>query len=63
MLFKNISFSLIIFLIFSATVFCQRNNNPEITSEEIKEHICFLASDELKGRDSGTEEIKKAADY
>ena len=41
----------------------QTISNPEITSEEIKEHISFLASDKLKGRDSGTDEIKAAAIY
>jgi hypothetical protein len=53
----------LILLIFTSTVLSQQSTNPEITSTEIKEHIRFLASDDLKGRDSGTEEIKEAADY
>jgi len=60
------SFLIITSLIFSLasfTVFCQEVDSPGITSEEIRQHISFLASDELKGRDSGTEEIKEAADY
>jgi len=50
-------------LIISVASYAQTISNPEITSEEIKEHISFLASDKLKGRDSGTEEIKAAAIY
>ncbi len=38
-------------------------DNPEITSEEIQLHINYLASDGLKGRDSGTKEIFEAANY
>jgi hypothetical protein len=52
MLFKNIGLSSILLLIYAATVFSQKIDSPEITSAEIKEHISFLASDELKGRDS-----------
>jgi hypothetical protein len=63
MLFKNIGLSAILLMTYAVTVFCQQIDSPEITSAEIKEHISFLASDALKGRDSGTEEIKKAADY
>ena len=63
MLFKNIGLTAILFLIYAATVFSQKIDSPEITSAEIKEHISFLASDELKGRDSGTEEILEAAEY
>ncbi len=45
--------------------FCQseKGNNPDITSEEIKDHITYLASDELKGRFTGTTELRIAADY
>ena len=53
--------SLILFTYIST--YAQTIFNPDITAEEIKQHITFLASDELKGRDSGTEEIKEAADY
>jgi aminopeptidase YwaD len=50
-------------VLFSVSSYCQTVSNPEITAEEIKQHITFLASDELKGRDSGTEEIWQAAEY
>ncbi|MCW8803790.1 MAG: aminopeptidase, partial [Ignavibacteriaceae bacterium] len=60
---SNFVFSLLIFSFISFATFCQQVDNPEITSEEIKQHIGYFASDELKGRDSGTKEIKEAADY
>lgn len=62
----NKSFAILTVFLFSFTSFsgfCQKADSPEITAAEIKEHISFLASDELKGRDSGTDEIKEAADY
>ncbi|HEY9117253.1 MAG TPA: M28 family peptidase [Roseivirga sp.] len=34
-----------------------------VSQETIKEHIYYLASDELKGRNTGSEEILIAADY
>jgi Zn-dependent M28 family amino/carboxypeptidase len=37
--------------------------NPEITQEELFQHISYLASDSLKGRLPGTEEDKLAAQY
>ena len=60
---SNLIFNLLIFSFISFTTFCQQVDNPDITLEEIKQHISYFASDELKGRDSGTEEIKEAADY
>ena len=60
--FGRIFFSLLI--LFAFVSICSQNiSNPEITAEEIEDHITFLASDELEGRDSGTKEIKEAADY
>lgn len=38
-------------------------DNPEITTEELSDHIGFLASDSLKGRYPGTPEGKVAAQY
>ncbi|HZW38644.1 MAG TPA: M28 family peptidase [Ignavibacteriaceae bacterium] len=38
-------------------------NDPEITAKEIKEHIKYLASDEMKGRYTGSPEAKLAAEY
>jgi aminopeptidase YwaD len=55
------------FLVFLLFVSCsskgQDQNNPEITAEEIKDHITFLASDDLGGRFTGTPEQDKAAEY
>ena len=36
---------------------------PEIAPDTILEHVRFLASDELKGRANGTQELERAADY
>ncbi|OIQ18830.1 M28 family peptidase [Lacinutrix sp. MedPE-SW] len=38
-------------------------NNNFVNASEIKEVVSFLASDALKGRDTGTEEINEAANY
>lgn len=40
-----------------------KSNNPEITADEIKAHLNFLASDALKGRFTGSPEERKAGDY
>ena len=61
-IFIRLNFLILILFGFVST-YPQTISNPEITSEEIKEHISFLASDKLKGRDSGSEEIKAAAIY
>jgi aminopeptidase YwaD len=37
--------------------------NSDITAQEVQFHINFLASDELRGRLSGSKEIYKAAEY
>jgi NOL1/NOP2/fmu family ribosome biogenesis protein len=58
---KNFVISLILFTYVST--YAQTISNPEITAKEIKQHITFLASDELKGRDSGTEELFAATIY
>jgi len=38
-------------------------NSSEITADEIKQHITYLASDELEGRMTGTDALYKAADF
>ncbi|MFZ2322978.1 MAG: M28 family peptidase [Ignavibacteriaceae bacterium] len=54
---------LIIFLAITGFSFAQNQNNPEITSGEIIDHIKYLASDELEGRMTGTPSLYKAAEY
>jgi len=49
--FRRIFFSLLILFAFNS-IRSQNISNLEITTEEIKEHITFLASDDLEGRDS-----------
>ena len=36
---------------------------PEIRTDRLLEHIKFLASDDLKGRDTGSEGLQRAAEY
>ena len=53
----------IFLIIFLLTVTLIAQNNPDITAEEIKQHITYLASDELEGRMTGTPELYKAAEF
>jgi aminopeptidase YwaD len=46
--------SLIVSLIIALIVSCQPRFEPEITTDEVREHIAYLASDELAGRFPGT---------
>ncbi len=54
---------LIAFLIALSVNNFAQNYNPEITTDELKVTIGFLASDSLKGRKPGTKEINVAANY
>jgi hypothetical protein len=40
-----------------------QESSPEITPDDLRRHVKFLASDELEGRGSGTEGNRKAAGY
>lgn len=55
--------SLALLLVFHSNFFAQVVDSPEITSDEIFEHIKYLASDELEGRFTGTEQCYTAAKY
>lgn len=59
---KRIHLFLLVFFI-QAALFAQAIDSPEITAEEILEHIKYLASDELEGRFTGTEQCFLAAKY
>ncbi|MDZ7724495.1 MAG: hypothetical protein U5R06_17255 [candidate division KSB1 bacterium] len=52
-------FTLLFLLLFTIAV----SANPDITSQEIHDHIAFLAADSLKGRLPGSPEGRQAADY
>lgn len=60
---KMRKFTLIIVTIFQSIALAQTVDSPEITKEEIYEHIKYLASDELEGRFTGTEQCRIAAEY
>ena len=51
----------ILILLSFSILFAQ--NNPEITKQEIQDHINYLASDELEGRFSGSAGERLAGDY
>lgn len=54
---------LILVVSFQLIAFTQSIDSPEITAAEIFEHIKYLASDELEGRFTGTEQCRIAAEY
>lgn len=58
---RLLTFSTLLFTLFTFQLIGQ--TNTEITIKELKEYVTFLASDELKGRLSGTDESFKAASY
>ena len=59
---KKISILLLIALVtFSCNA--QKEETITITTEEVKDIVTYLASDELKGRNTGTDGIDKAANY
>lgn len=59
---KPIQF-LFAFLFLSYFSFAQNKFSESITKKEIKDHLYYLASDELEGRNSGEPGQKKAAEY
>jgi len=60
-MFKKIIIGITCFVL--VLIYSGYSQNQEITIDELKEHIFFLASDSLKGRKPGTEESKIAAYY
>lgn len=60
---KQICSGIILYFFIIPGLFSQSLTSPDITADDIKTHISFLASDELGGRYSGTEGSDKAAEY
>ncbi len=58
---KNIVLTLTVLLVFSCKA--QENKSITISSDEVKEFVTFLASDDLSGRETGTQGIEDAATY
>lgn len=59
---KRIPFSLaIIALLILAGFRDYKENKPVVTAAELKEWVSFLASDEMRGRSNGSQEMKTAA--
>jgi len=59
---KKIALLLIFTIVFSVQA-QNRIHNPEITPEEIKADVYYLASDDMKGRFTGSPEERKAGEY
>ncbi|MEJ5304626.1 MAG: M28 family peptidase [Ignavibacteria bacterium] len=55
--------SLILVFIVSCSTLKIPQTNPDIDQKDLFSHLSFLASDELKGRGTGTPEIDKASEY
>lgn len=61
---KKQSISILLLFIFGISLSCSSSKvDPDITKNELYNHILFLASDSLKGRYPGTLEDKVAAEY
>ncbi|MCG6914932.1 M20/M25/M40 family metallo-hydrolase [bacterium BMS3Abin03] len=60
---KNLFLAFIIAVFNFLPLLAQDISSPDITTAEIKKHIYYLASDELKGRYTGSEECLTAAHY
>lgn len=58
----NISYLLLLF-VFSASTNFNLDEKKSITAEKLKEHVQFLASEELEGRFTGSDGNIMAADY
>lgn len=55
--------NLLLLLLTFVAASCGKKFNPEITAEDIKENITFLASDSLKGRKAGEAGDLQAAEF
>lgn len=63
---KNVLSLFALLFLFTTSVNAQSDKElaaSTVTMEKIKEHIYFLSSDDLKGRDTGSKELDIAADY
>lgn len=54
---------IVAFLCLILIVSCKSSSKIQITLDEVKEHVAFLTSDELQGRDTGSRGIESAAKY
>ncbi|MFA5805943.1 MAG: M28 family peptidase [Melioribacteraceae bacterium] len=56
--------SILLIILFVVSIQAQNKiHRPEITAEEIKANVFYLASDAMKGRFTGSPEERKAGDY
>ncbi len=50
-------------LVFAPALVAQHHHSPDVTADELKEHVRFLTSDALQGRKAGSAGADKAAAY
>lgn len=55
--------AIVIFALSTISFSKDKNKLPEVTVDELKKHISYLASEDLKGRKTGTEGDSLAAEY
>ncbi len=55
--------TILLFLLTTGVVLCEAQTLPEVSPDSLSKHIYYLASPELKGRNSGSEGQKMAAEY
>jgi len=60
---QNMHFLLVLMVVAGVTECQSQETRPDISAEDLRSHVRFLASDELEGRGSGTEGNVKAAQY
>ncbi len=60
---KFVNLLVLIFLLGACSTVRVPETNSNIVQQDIFKHLSYLASDELKGRGTGTEELDQAAEY
>lgn len=60
---KGINYIATIIPVISVVLFFACSGDPNITTEELQQHVVYLSSDSLKGRMTGTEGDSLAAEY
>lgn len=59
---RTLAFAVLVVL-FPFLLIAQTHRSPDITADELRDHVRFLASDELEGRRAGSTGADKAAQY
>lgn len=61
---RNYGIALLVFLVAGCSMEEEsKNTTPDITSDDVLTHITYLANDDMRGRETGSAEEAKAANY